>query len=604
VESQSRTEGSGKPAKPVRPETPIRPVKPGRLKNEPTLALAPEPWDRNRARRLDPLKALRLRGQTPPRPTLYVGDTLLLRGLVGDNHTLQDLHRVAAKLTLRIVDDAQVGQDAELLARAELPDTLKDELRAIWVSVVQFEPDTDEPALPPDAWAVLQNLRAHRTPAQGQLAGIALEHVVASQGPDVGGNPFTESHSVGGNPFTESHSVGGNPFTESHSVGGNPFTESHSVGGNPFTESHGAGGNPFTESHGAGALSGYGVAGLGGRQPVNWVGQAPANRYPLDGSTVRRPVVALLDSGVAAHPWLGPDQVERDPTVLGQPLGMSADPADTTGTSDALIGDLDADAGHGTFIAGLIRQCCPDAMILAVKVFGGDGVVAEGQLLRSLQLLALRQALAVHGDASTAPVDVVSLSLGYYHEQPEDADFDALLLGPIALLGRLGATVVVSAGNDATVRPMYPAAFTPYEHGLVPASHDALPVIAVGALNPNESVALFSNDGPWVRALRPGAALVSSYPRTFDASGQPTAELVTADGEWRSSLDPDDFSAGFAIWSGTSFAAPVLAGQIAAQLLALYAMGSGAVDAAAAVDRGWTAIAAATADDPDPVARP
>jgi hypothetical protein len=591
VESQSRTAGSGKPVEPVEPggsanpggsTIPTRRVKPGRLKNEPTLALAPEPWDRNRARRLDPLKALRLRGQTPPRPTLYVGDTLLLRGLVGDNHTLRALRDVAAKLTLRIVDDAQVDRDARLLARAELPDELKDELRAIWVSVVQFEPDTDEPALPPDAWAVLQNLRAHRTAAQGQIAGIALEHVVTSSGPDVGGNPFTESHAIGGN----------------------PFTESHSVGGNPFTESHGAGGNPFTESHGAGALSGYGVAGLGGRQPVNWVGEPPANRYPLDGSTVRRPLVALLDSGVAAHPWLGPDQVERDPTVLGEPLGMDADPADTTGTSDALIGDLDADAGHGTFIAGLIRQCCPDAKILAVKVFGGDGVVAEGQLLRSLQLLALRQALAVHGDASTAPVDVVSLSLGYYHEQPEDADFDALLLGPIALLGRLGATVVVSAGNDATVRPMYPAAFTPYEHGLVPASHDALPVIAVGAMNPNESVALFSNDGPWVRALRPGAALVSSYPRSFDASGQPTAELVTADGEWRSSLDPDDFSAGFAIWSGTSFAAPVLAGQIAAQLLALYAAGDGAVDTASAVDRGWTAIAAATADDPDPVARP
>ena len=51
-------------------------------------------------------------------------------------------------------------------------------------------------------------------------------------------------------------------------------------------------------------------------------------------------------------------------------------------------------------------------------------------------------------------------------------------------------------------------------------------------------------------------------------------------------------------------AAPVLAGQIAAQLLALYAAGDRAVDVDAAVDRGWTAIAAATADDPDPLVRP
>ena len=97
---------------------------------------------------------------------------------------------------------------------------------------------------------------------------------------------------------------------------------------------------------------------------------------------------------------------------------------------------------------------------------------------------------------------------------------------------------------------------------------------------------------------------MSSYPRTFDASGQPTAELVTAAGQWRSALDPDDYSAGVAVWSGTSFAAPVLAGQIAAQLLSLYAAGDRAVDVDAAVDRGWTAIAAATADDPDPLVRP
>ena len=226
------------------------------------------------------------------------------------------------------------------------------------------------------------------------------------------------------------------------------------------------------------------------------------------------------------------------------------------------------------------------------------------QLLRSLQLLALRQGIAVSGSASIQPVDVVTLSLGYYHEQPADAAFDALLLGPLALLGRLGATVVTSAGNDATVRPGYPAAFTPHDGGPVPIEHDALPVVAVGAKNPNNSVALFSNDGPWVRTLRPGAALVSSYPQTYNASGQPAAELVTADGEWRSAIDPDDFSAGFAVWSGTSFAAPVLAGEIAARLADVYAAGDRAVDAGAAVDRGWKALAAVTASDPDPLVRP
>ena len=49
---------------------------------------------------------------------------------------------------------------------------------------------------------------------------------------------------------------------------------------------------------------------------------------------------------------------------------------------------------------------------------------------------------------------------------------------------------------------------------------------AVGALNPDSTVALFSNDGDWVRFLRPGAALISTMPTTFDASMQPSNEVT------------------------------------------------------------------------------
>ena len=36
-----------------------------------------------------------------------------------------------------------------------------------------------------------------------------------------------------------------------------------------------------------------------------------------------------------------------------------------------LVGELDETAGHGTFIAGLIRQKCADATILAIRVIQG-----------------------------------------------------------------------------------------------------------------------------------------------------------------------------------------------------------------------------------------
>ena len=126
--------------------------------------------------------------------------------------------------------------------------------------------------------------------------------------------------------------------------------------------------------------------------------------------------------------------------------------------------------------------------------------------------------------------------------------------------------MVASAGNDATSRPCYPAAFAAPE--LTPAAtRGRVPVSAVGALNPDGTVAMFSNDGPWVRYLRQGAGLVSTVPTDLDGSLEATSTLVTSRGEVRSTIDPDDFSSGFAVWSGTSFSAPLFAGQLAARLV-------------------------------------
>jgi subtilisin family serine protease len=110
--------------------------------------------------------------------------------------------------------------------------------------------------------------------------------------------------------------------------------------------------------------------------------------------------------------------------------------------------------------------------------------------------------------------------------------------------------------------------------------------VSCGARNPNGSTALFSNAGKWVATVEVGAGVVSTFPK-FDGSESPDTEVRMPDGTVRETIDPDDFASGFGVWSGTSFAGPVLAGKIAATL---YAGDLLDTDATVAVDRCWTAV--------------
>ena len=131
----------------------------------------------------------------------------------------------------------------------------------------------------------------------------------------------------------------------------------------------------------------------------------------------------------------------------------------------------------------------------------------------------------------------------------------------------------MSAGNDGVTKPSFPAAFAPIVDRFVspvvpldPAelSSDLAPIVAVGALNPDGTTALFSNDGPWVTTSRVGASMVSTAPAVV--SGALTASRAVP-GLWdateRRTINPDGCTGGFVVWSGTSFAGPLVAGQIA-----------------------------------------
>jgi hypothetical protein len=68
----------------------------------------------------------------------------------------------------------------------------------------------------------------------------------------------------------------------------------------------------------------------------------------------------------------------------------------------------------------------------------------------------------------------------------------------------------------------------------------------------------------------------------FNGGDQPLARVGSDLGgsiRVRESIDPDDFRGGFAVWSGTSFAAPIVAGAIASALDAasLQPFGSGSL---------------------------
>ena len=268
----------------------------------------------------------------------------------------------------------------------------------------------------------------------------------------------------------------------------------------------------------------------------------------------RRPVVALVDSGVGRHPWLA--GAAGDPFWLdarglgwaGAPPGPATD--ETGGDVSPADGRLDSHAGHGTFIAGLVRQLAPDARVLSMYAMSGSGVLDETVVLDALAWLLDRVRGAA--DDPSRFVDVVNLSFGYYERAAADSRYTQELRQILGELGSLGVQVVASAGNDATTRPVFPAEFADPQYSAVP----AIRLLSVGALNPDGSRAQYSNVDPaWPQHWEPGTAVTSTTP-----------PFGTSPGPVPAAYDPHDLAGGFAQWSGTSFAAGVAAARLARAL--------------------------------------
>jgi subtilisin family serine protease len=200
----------------------------------------------------------------------------------------------------------------------------------------------------------------------------------------------------------------------------------------------------------------------------------------------------------------------------------------------------------------------PDAVVFMIRVMQPDGVAYEADVLCALRLIA-RQVDRCATDPTALPIDVVSLSAGYFPETPEERLTLDSFRTEINGLRQRGVTMVAAAGNYATSREFQPAALAK-----VKTQYEA-PLISVGALNPNGTIASFSDQADWVTCYASGVAVVSSFP-PVNGSTNPISSVPRYR---RQSYDLDDFSGGIAMWNGTSFATPIVAAAFTAALTGL-----------------------------------
>jgi subtilisin family serine protease len=256
----------------------------------------------------------------------------------------------------------------------------------------------------------------------------------------------------------------------------------------------------------------------------------------------RRPVIALLDSGVQPHVWLPlPANGQACVVDAAEAYGWPAPklPEDT----GPIDGNYGGRWGHATFIAGLIRLAAPDAQILSMKVMSSVGQVTTCDVNHALTWL-------VEHPEVGGSVDIVLMCFGRQTDA-DDSDLTSLRDPIDALSPRV--RFVASAGNDGSENPVYPAAF---------AAEPGSTVVSVGGLASPTERAPGSNYGPWVQEWRKSSNLVSIMPLTTKETGVIERDPKLGFGPFRQ-VDTRD---GFAWWSGTSFAAAIYAGELAALL--------------------------------------
>ncbi|MBO0869459.1 MAG: S8/S53 family peptidase [Micromonosporaceae bacterium] len=248
-------------------------------------------------------------------------------------------------------------------------------------------------------------------------------------------------------------------------------------------------------------------------------GTAPYPGRAADPGTGEGVKVVVADTGLdhataARTPWL---------------TGVTGDP--DPGVHD---GTIDKYAGHGTFIAGVLRCVAPAATVQVRNVFPPRSPIGNGGFAFESDVVPVLEDILRNDEP-----DIISLSAGTWAQ-----DNHILLTIEAFFANRLrhhkGVLLVSAAGNDHFRKPFWPAA-APF-------------AVSVGALGTTwREHAEFTAFGGWVDVYAPGTDLVNAFPSGTYTYREPPNSGST------------QFQ-GMARWSGTSFSTPVVAGLVAARM--------------------------------------
>jgi hypothetical protein len=157
--------------------------------------------------------------------------------------------------------------------------------------------------------------------------------------------------------------------------------------------------------------------------------------------------------------------------------------------------------GHATLCAGVIAAVAPESLIMPLRVFDDSGQTDVFSVTKAIYYAV------GHG------AKVINMSFGMSQSYSS-------IQSALNKAASSGVLVVASAGNANTGTPQFPAS--------------ASNVIAAASVTPTDTKASFSNFGSTVYVDAPGVNIISAYP----------------DGR-------------YAMVSGTSFSAPMVAGEAA-----------------------------------------